>query len=343
MAGGVLYWGIPEYRLPKKVLEKEIHAIEMSGVQIHLNTRIGTDLSFDEMKEQSDAIYIAAGTQVSRVLDVPGEEQTGVESGLGFLKRVGLKRDLSVPEKLVVIGGGSTAMDVARTAVRLGSSEVTVVYRRAEKEMPAGAEEIEEAREEGVEIITMASPVEILGENGQVTGIRLVRRQETDYGRDGRRRTAHVPGSEFNLECDGVITAINQDVDHRVYKTTHVAADRSGKLEIDRFTRQTAEKGVFAGGDVSPWGANVVIQAIADGKQSAMKIDQYLGGKGQLNVGQWFEIPQIELEVSEPHNRFATRNLSPEERKDNFREVNCGYHQLDAMGESLRCLHCDRR
>ena len=197
--------------------------------------------------------------------------------------------------------------------------------------------------EEGVEIITMASPVEILGENGQVTGIRLVRRQETDYGRDGRRRTAHVPGSEFNVECDGVITAINQDVDHQVYKTTHVAADRSGKLEIDRFTRQTAEKGVFAGGDVSPWGANVVIQAIADGKQSAMKIDQYLGGKGQLNVGQWFEIPQIELEVSEPHNRFATRNLSPEERKDNFREVNCGYHQLDAMGESLRCLHCDRR
>ncbi len=343
VAGGVLYWGIPEYRLPKKVLEKEIHAIEMSGVQIHLNTSIGKDLSFEDMRRQSDAIYIAAGTQVSRLMDVPGEDLAGVESGLGFLKRVGLKRDLSVPEKLVVIGGGSTAMDVARTAVRLGASEVTVVYRRAEREMPAGSEEIQEAREEGVEIITMASPVEILGEDGHVSGIRLVRRQETDYGRDGRRRTAHVPGSEFNLECDGVITAINQDVDHQVYKTTHVAADRSGKLEIDRFTRQTAEKGVFAGGDVSPWGANVVIQAIADGKQSAMKIDQYLGGKGQLNVGQWFEIPQIELEVSEPHDRFATRNLSPEERKDNFREVNCGYHQLDAMGEALRCLHCDRR
>ena len=123
VAGGVLYWGIPEYRLPKAVLQKEIHAIERSGVQIHLNTRIGSDITFEDMKKQSDAVYIASGTQVSRLLDVPGEDLKGVESGLGFLKRIGLKRDMSVPNKLVVIGGGSTAMDVARTAVRLGTSE----------------------------------------------------------------------------------------------------------------------------------------------------------------------------------------------------------------------------
>mgnify|MGYP002595233177 CR=1 FL=1 len=344
VAGGVLYWGIPEYRLPKAVLQKEIHAIERSGVQIHLNTRIGSDITFEDMKKQSDAVYIASGTQVSRLLDVPGEDLKGVESGLGFLKRIGLKKDMSVPNKLVVIGGGSTAMDVARTAVRLGTSEVTVIYRRSEKEMPAGKDEIIEAREEGVKLIAMASPVEFLGAEGKVTGIHLVRRKETDYGSDGRRRTAHIPDSDFFLECDGIVTAINQDVDHQVYRTTHVEVAKNGKLDIGRFTSETGESGVFAGGDVSPWGANVVIHAIADGKKAAMKIDQYLGGKGELNMGEWFDIPEIaDIEVNEPHKRFPTRCLSVEERKDNFREVNCGFHKLDAMGEALRCLHCDRR
>lgn len=343
VAGGVLYWGIPEYRLPKNVLQKEIHAIEMSGVTIHLNTHIGRDISFEDMKKQSDAVYIAAGTQVSRLLDIPGEDLSGVESGIGFLKRIGLEKDLSVPIRLVVIGGGSTAIDVARTAVRLGSREVTIVYRRSEKEMPAGRDEIEEAMEEGVQIVSLASPLEFVGENGKLTGVHLIRRQETDYGRDGRKRTAHVPGSDFMISCDGVVTAINQDVDHQLYKTTHIGTAKGGKLDIDRFTGQTAEAGVFAGGDVSPWGRNVVIEAIADGKRAAVKIDQYLGGTGELNMGQWFDIPDIEIEVTEPHNRYAARCLTTEERKDNFKEVNCGYHQLDAMAESLRCLHCDRR
>ena len=301
VAGGVLYWGIPEYRLPKAVLQKEIHAIERSGVQIHLNTRIGSDITFEDMKKQSDAVYIASGTQVSRLLDVPGEELKGVESGLGFLKRIGLKKDMSVPNKLVVIGGGSTAMDVARTAVRLGTSEVTVIYRRSEKEMPAGKDEIIEAREEGVKLIAMASPVEFLGAEGKVTGIHLVRRKETDYGSDGRRRTAHIPDSDFFLECDGIVTAINQDVDHQVYRTTHVEVAKNGKLDIGRFTSETGESGVFAGGDVSPWGANVVIHAIADGKKAAMKIDQYLGGKGELNMGEWFDIPEIADKIGRAH------------------------------------------
>lgn len=343
VAGGVLYWGIPEYRLPKAVLQKEIHAIEMSGVEIHLNTKIGTDISFEEMKDRSDAVYIAAGTQVSRLLDVPGEDLKGVESGLGFLKRIGLKRDMTVPDKLVVIGGGSTAMDVARTAVRLGSSDVTVVYRRSERDMPAGKDEIAEAMEEGVKLITMASPVEFLGADGRVSGIHLVRRKETDYGKDGRRRTAHIPDSDFFLECGGIVTAINQDVDHQAYRTTNVEMEKNGKLAIGRFSSETGEEGVFAGGDVSPWGANVVIQAIADGKKAAGKIDKYVGGTGELNMGEWFEIPEIDIEVSEPHKRFPTRCLSAKERKDNFKEVNCGYHRLDAMGEALRCLHCDRR
>ena len=206
------------------------------------------------MRASSDAVYIGIGTQVSRLLDVPGENLEGVESGLGFLKRVGLKRDLSVPKRLVVIGGGSTAMDVARTAVRLGASEVTVVYRRTENEMPAGAEEVVEAREEGIRIITLASPVEIIGENNKVSGVHLVRRKLTDYGKDGRRRTAHIDGSDFVIECDGVISAVNQDVDHQFYKTTQVDMNEGGKLSVSKFTSQTSEEGIFAGGDTSPWG-----------------------------------------------------------------------------------------
>ncbi len=209
--------------------------------------------------------------------------------------------------------------------------------------MPAGKEEVEEAREEGIEVISMASPVEFKGEGGKVTGIHLIRRYKAEFGSDGRRLTKQMSGSDFTLDCDGIVTAINQDVDHKVYKTTNVGLDKTGKLEINRFTRQTAEEGIFAGGDVSPWGKNVVIQAIADGKHAAVKIDQYLGGSGELNKGQQFDIPEIELEVNEPHDRYPTRCLKPEDRADNFREVNCGYHKLDAMAESLRCLHCDRR
>ena len=336
VAGGVLYWGIPEYRLPKAVLAKEIMAIEKSGVTIHLNTRIGQDISFDTVKEQSDAIYVAVGTQLARLLDVEGEDLTGVESGLAFLKRVGLKRDLSVPGRLVVIGGGSTAIDVARTAVRLGARSVTVVYRRTENEMPAGAKEVQEAREEGVEILTLTSPTEFIGENNHVAGIKLIRRQQTDYGKDGRRRTAHIPGSGFAIPCDGIVTAINQDVDHQIYTIT--------QMEINKFTGQTSQEGVFAGGDINPWNSNVAIQAIADGKRSAINIDRYLGGSGQLNKGGCFTIPEApDNEVDEPHMRFKTRILPVEERYDNFKEVDSGFHKLDAIGEALRCLHCDKR
>lgn len=344
VSGGVLYWGIPEYRLPKTVLAREIRAIELSGVSIHLNTCIGKDISFSRLKEGCDAVYVATGTQKSRLLNVPGEDLKGVESGLGFLKRIGLKRDLSVPKRLVVIGGGSTAMDVARTAVRLGALEVTVIYRRTEKEMPAGADEVKEAKEEGVNIITMASPTAFLGEHGAVHAIRLIRRELADYGRDGRRLSCHIDGSDFTIPCDGIITAVNQDIDHVFYHTTNLDVDQRGHVDVNQFTTQTSADGVFAGGDVNPWGRNVVITAIADGKRAAVNIDRYLGGAGELNRGSKIDIPNAEgTEVTEPHRRYPVRTLDPSERMDNFKEVACGFHKLDAMAEALRCLHCDRR
>ena len=341
VAGGVLYWGLPEYRLPKDVLAKEIRAIENAGVRIHTGIRIGEDLSMEDLQATTDAVYIAIGTQKSKLLGVPGEELPQVESGLSFLRRVGLNRDRSVPRRLVVVGGGSTAMDCARTAVRLGAEEVTVVYRRTEDEMPAGREEIAEAREEGIRLETLAAPVEILEQDGAVCGLRLDRMVQGDFGRDGRRRVRAVPNGQFVLPCDGIVTAVNQELDDAFLK---VAEDGSvPSLEVNRFTSQTSREGLFVGGDASPWGANVVIQAIADGKRAAASIDRYLGGSGELNKGEEIDLPAIPDEEVEEHPRFPTRVLPVEQRCDNFDEVACGFHRLDAMAESLRCLHCDRR
>ncbi len=343
-AGGAMYWAIPDFRLPKEVLAREIRAVEAAGVAIHLGVRVGTDISFDQLRRDHDAVYIAVGSQKSRTMNIPGENLAGAESALAFLRRIGLELDRSVPEKLVVVGGGSTAMDVARSALRLGAKEATVVYRRTESQMSADREEIVDAREEGVRIIALASPVEVLGENGKVTGVRFIRREMGDFGPDGRRRSVPIKGSEFVLDCDGVVAAINQDVDTAFYESAKMQVDTKGALAINRFTAETAHSGVFAGGDVSPWTPNVIINAIADGKRAAVNIDKYLGGDGSLNKGTWFDITLTQdPEVTEPHGRFPVRTLPVKERMDNFREVSLGFHKLDALAETLRCLHCERR
>ena len=344
VAGGVLYWGIPEYRLPRAVLAKEIRAIENAGVKIHTNSRIGTRagsiMTMDALMDQNDAVYVAIGAQKSKKMNIPGEDLLGVESGLSFLRRVGLERDLSVPRRLVVVGGGSTAMDCARTAIRLGAEEVTVVYRRTEDEMPADHGEVLEAMEEGVKVLTLTAPVSVVGRHGAVCGLQVQDMVQGDFGKDGRRRTSAVEGSEHVLECDGVVTAINQELDAMSLPTDD---ERGGALSIDRFTSQSRREGLFAGGDAAAWGANVVINAIADGKRAAVNIDKYLGGTGELNKGEWIDIPVIPTGEVTEHGRFPTRCLSVDKRVDNFDEVACGFHPLDAMAESLRCLHCDRR
>ena len=344
VAGGVLYWGIPEYRLPNEVLAKEIRAIENAGVTIHTSARIGTRagsvMTMDELMERNDAVYVAIGTQKSRRMDIPGEDLTGVESGLAFLRRVGLNRDRSVPRRLAVVGGGSTAMDCARTAIRLGAEEVFVIYRRTEDEMPADREEVQEALEEGVRILTLTAPIEVMGQDGRMTGIKVRAMRQGDFGSDDRRRTSGIPGSDYVLECDGVVTAINQELDAMSLPT-----DEAGNpsFPTDKFTAQTPKEGMFAGGDAAPWGASVVVNAIADGKKAAASIDRYLGGTGELNKGEEIDIPVIPVGEVEEHERFPTKRLDVDQRRDNFCEVACGFHTLDAMAESLRCLHCDRR
>lgn len=339
VAGGVLYWGIPEYRLPVKVLKKEIRAIEAAGVKIHLNTKIGRDIDFEKLRSENDAVYIAIGTQLSKKLSIQGEDTPGCESGLSFLRRVGLGKDTSVGSRIVVVGGGSTAMDVARTAVRLGAEEVTVLYRRTLVEMPAGAKEAEEAMEEGVRIEFLTAPVSIESSGGSVSGVKCVRMEEGEFGPDGRRKTRRAGGTEFFISCDSIIAAVNQEPDFALSEDTEF----NSFMTVNKFTSATHKEGVFAGGDISPWGANVVISAIADGKRAAGSIDKYLGGSGELNKGEAIDIPQIIDEEVTEHGRFPVKRLSVDERAENFSEVVCGFHKLDAMAESLRCLHCDRR
>lgn len=341
-AGGILRYGIPEYRLPKDVLQKEIDVMKQSGMNVILNTEIGTDITFDELREQNDAIYIATGTQYSNEIGVKGEHLRGVYHGLDFLRDVTIEEDVNVGEKVAVIGGGSTAMDAARTALRLGAKEVHVLYRREEKDMPADRREVEEAVEEGVFLHELVAPVEIRG-HGKVQSIRIENLGQGRFDSSGRRRPVKEVGTEFVMEVDMVIPAVSQHSDLPFIDKDEIEMTDWGTFVVEATTGMTKLPGVFAGGDVVR-GPDTAIWAIADGKRAAVSIDRYLGGTGELNKGEEIEIPKAGDEDSpDEHMRFERRMLSADERRANFKEVSKGYHKLNAMAEAMRCLRCDRR
>lgn len=340
--GGMLASGIPEYRLPKAILQKEIRMIEQVGVSILTNTEVGRDITFDELRRTHNAIYVATGTHFPNKVNLPGEDKQGVYHGVSFLREVNLGNRVEVGKRVVVIGGGSSAFDAARTALRLGAEKVTILYRRLIDDMPADKREIQEALEEGIEIRQLVAPVEFIG-NGRVQAVRCVRMELRGFDHTGRRKPRPVEGDEFLIEADSVIPAISQHSDLPFIDKSEVRTTRWGTLETDPRTMMTSMDGVFAGGDVVR-GPDVVITAIADGKKAAQNIDKYLGGTGELNKGEPIEIPKPteEKEVAE-HERFPMRSLPPEERKRDFREVVVGFHKLNAIAEAMRCLRCDRR
>ncbi|HEX7714516.1 MAG TPA: FAD-dependent oxidoreductase, partial [Bacillota bacterium] len=342
VAGGVLAFGIPEYRLPKEILKREIKLIEQVGVEIHLNTEVGRDISFEQLRKDFDTVYIATGTQFSRKINIPGEELPGVYHGLAFLRDQNLGGEVKTSERVTVIGGGNTAIDAARVALRLGAKEVTVLYRRTIEEMPADAREIKDALAEGVRIIPLVAPVRIIGSE-RVDAVECIRMEPGPFDVDGRRTPQAIPGSEFTIETGMVIPAVSQYSDLPFINRDEVELTRWGTFITDRDTLMTRMKGVFAGGDVVR-GSDVAISAIADGKKAAQAIDKYLGGQGVLNTGEEIPIPAAseEPEILE-HERFPMKFLDPEERKTNFNEVAVGFHKLNAIAEAMRCLRCDRR
>lgn len=344
VAGGILAFGIPEYRLPKHILEHEIKLIEQVGVKIKLNTEVGKDITFYQLKEKHDAIYIATGTQFSRKVNIPGEELKGVYHGLEFLRDVNLGRNPEIGNRIAVIGGGNTAIDAARCAIRLGAKEVTILYRRTYEDMPADEREVRDAVEEGVDIVTLTAPVSFLSnDSDRVCEIQCIKMKLGEFDSGGRRKPIAIPGSEFKITVDMVIPAVSQYSDLPFINKDEVEITQWGTFVTDSETLMTGMKGVFAGGDVVR-GSDVVITAIADGKKAAQSIDIYLGGQGVLNTGEDIDIPEPpdEEEIVE-HERFLMNYLDAQERGKSFEEVAIGFHKLNAIAESMRCLRCDRR
>ena len=344
VAGGVLAFGIPEYRLPKKVLQHEIELIEKAGVNIHLNIDVVKDVTFKSLRAKYDAVYVATGAQFPEKANIPGENLSGVIYGIDFLKSVNLGKEVKMGKTVAVIGGGNSAIDSARTALRLGAEKVIILYRRTRDSMPAYEEEVKDAIEEGIEIIELVSPVRFVGgASGKLEKIECQRNELGQFGSDGRRKAVHVQDSNFMLEVDTVIPAISQYSDLPFIPKSEIGLTPWGTFIIDTDTMMTTMPGVFAGGDVAR-GPDTVIQAIADGKKAAIAIDKYLGGNGMLNKGAPIDIPDdySEDEVVE-HPCFPVELLPPEKRRGNFDEVDLGYHKLNAIAEAMRCLHCDRR
>ncbi|MCR4963188.1 MAG: NADH-quinone oxidoreductase subunit NuoF [Firmicutes bacterium] len=343
IAGGVLAYGIPEYRLPNDVLEYEVNQVRQQGVNIHLNCEVGKDVSFQSLRQDYDAVYVATGTQFPNKAGVDGEDLKGVYYGLDFLHDVALGKPVQMGKKVAVIGGGNTAIDAARTAVRMGAESVTIVYRRTRDDMPADKREIAEALEEGVQLMTLTAPVRFVGENGQLKGMDCDKMQLGEYDRGGRRKPVKVENSQFFLEADMIIPAISQHADFPFITQDDIQLTSWGSLVTDRANLMTSLDGVFAGGDVAR-GSDMAITAIADGKKAAASIDKYLGGKGELNKGEDIEIPAGTVDDDPAaYNRFAMEILSPETRRNNFREVVQGYRKLNAVAEANRCLRCDRK
>ena len=288
LAGGVLVYGIPEFRLPKRIVQKEIDTLRELGVQICTNTVIGKTLSVDDLLADGyEAVFVGSGAGLPRFMSIPGENLKGVYSANEFLTRVNLmkayREDSDTPvqhaKKVAVVGGGNVAMDAARCAMRLGADEVTIVYRRSETELPARKEEVEHAKEEGIVFRLLTNPTEILGDDtGSVKGLRCVEMALGEPDASGRRSVTEIPNSELEFEADCVIMAIGTSPNPLIKSTTEgLETDRRGCIVADE-TGATSRPGVYAGGDTVT-GAATVILAMGAGKTAAAAIDEYIQNK----------------------------------------------------------------
>ncbi len=277
--GGMLRYGIPQYRLPKEILDREIQTILDTGVDVKYNVKVGKDITLKELKERHDALFISVGAQIGTQMPIEGIDTPGVLVGLEFLDQIAEGKRPDLGERVMVVGGGNTAMDVCRSSVRLGAKEVLVFYRRTEAEMPANDEEIEEAKEEGVKFEFLTAPTKI-SKKGDRLEIQCIRMQLGEPDATGRRRPIPIEGSEFTVEVDTCIMAIGQKVDSSMADQAEVKATRWGTFEVDPDTLQTNVKGIFAGGDCE-LGPDDAIHAIADGKKAAYFIDKYISKQGK--------------------------------------------------------------
>jgi heterodisulfide reductase subunit A len=345
VAGGMLAVGIPEYRLPRRILNKEIEHLLRMGIELRLNTPIGPCLSFEDLKTKGyRAIFVATGAHQSRKLGLEGESARGVIHAVDFLRRVALGESVKVGEKAVVIGGGNAAIDAARTALRLGSQEVTIAYRRTRNEMPAQIDEIEGAEEEGIKIEYLTAPLRVIAQDGEVRGLECCRMELKEFDESGRPRPVPISGSEFRMDADTILPAISQSPDLSfLSEKDRFKISRWGGLEADPLTLETGVEGIFAGGDLVT-GPQTYIDAMAAGRKAAVSIDRYLRGEdlreGREKEGPQKEFIQIDVDGVEYREKASMVTLSSERRKRSFDEVNLGLREEDVIHEAERCLNC---
>jgi len=341
-AGGMLRYALPDYRLPKTVLDRELELIRRTGVKFEFNVRVGADISLNDIASRFDAAFLSIGTWKEAWVYLPGTELRGVMPALLFLEAVAKKEPVPLGKKVVVIGGGNAAIDSARTALRMGA-EVTIIYRRERKDMPAIVEETEAAEAEGVEFVFLATPHRILGNaQGGVQAIEVVKTKLGEYDSSGRRRP--IPTDEtLRFDCDTVILAVGEAVDQDFCRASGLTLKENGTIQVDRFTLETSRRNFYAGGDLIT-GASNVSNAMGYGKKAARNMDERLMGSSRFQqIFPKFDYDQTAPAHPSPSRRHHVSELPPEERVKTFQEATIGLSAIEAMEECSRCLRCDVR
>jgi NADH-quinone oxidoreductase subunit F len=338
--GGMLVQAIPAYRLPRETLAREIRMVEKMGVTIETGKALGKDFTVPELKEQYDAVFVGIGAPEGIRVELTGSDVKGVDDAMAFLRQYNIRGSVPVGKNVVVIGGGNAAIDAARTAIRLGSESVTVLYRRTREEMPAYAEEIEEALQEGVQIESLTAPEEIVSKKGAVTGVKCRHMHLGDFDRSGRRRP-EADADERVIPADQVIMAVGQTIDSSVFGDAFALSER-GWIQADPTGGKTSLDGVFAGGD-SVTGPMSVVHAIGDGERAAAAIDEYLSGQKHAfwRVEQENTTDYDPDSEPVPYPREQMRMMPVEKRRSNFDEVEQAWNEAEAVRQARRCLRCD--
>lgn len=340
--GGMMRYGIPSYRLPRAKLDAEIESILSLGIDVHTEVNIGSDITFEELKQNYDCLYLSIGAQTDKKTGIEGENSHGVVSAVELLRHIG---DDELPDftgqNIVVIGGGNVAMDVTRSAIRLGAKKVSCVYRRRQDDMTAQREEVEGAVAEGAELLTLQAPKRI--EADERGNVRALWTQPQVIGEidpaSGRPRPSTAKVEERRIPADIIIVAIGQGIETAGFEQSGIKIQRGGALLANSSTQLPEQEGVFAGGDCVT-GPATVIRAIAAGKAAAANIDEYLGFRHEITTD--VEVPAPRFNDLRPRGRITTSERDAGERKQDFQCIECGFTDEEGLKEASRCLRCDR-
>ena len=349
--GGTMLVGVPAFRLPREAIEMDVRLVERLGVRFVFDTAIGIDIPFEDLQRDYDAIAITAGAMNPVYLDVPGADLDGVQYGVDYMKKANLGQELTVGRDVVVIGGGYTAMDCSRTSLRYGAEHVTIAYRRTRSELVVDEEELGETEREGVRMEFLVSPIEVVGEDGKVTGVRFIRNKLGEPDASGRRSPVPIEGSEFTVPADTVIPAVSQAADLSFLPVESAFEVNRGRIKVDPATYATNVRGVFACGDFVT-GPTTLIESAGHGKKAAYAIDRYLAGRTSVTV-----TPNVKVTSSWRHDMPELYDVLPRQHipmvalparmpstdpSVNFTTpVELGYDTTAAVAESTRCLMCN--